>query len=481
MKDHKTILVVEDEMLLRKTFQHLLSLWGYSPLCVESGAAALEIATHNELDLILLDYLLPDINGFKVLKRLKQEFLTAYIPVIFLIEKRSFRRDLLKEEVGPDDYLMKPVDPLDLRLRIEMVLHRTEEQFHANPLTKLPGNLAIEKEIEKRLNAQQPLSVCYFDIDHFKAFNDAYGYHRGNEILLQTARIIVQTVKGEGSGSDFVGHIGGDDFIVLSTPEKEEALCRKAIHEFDRLIPLHYREGDRKKGALSVTNRLGKMEQFPITSLSIAVVNNTRRDLKNALQISEVASEIKKFLKNRYSLQSMYFIDRRSESPTGKESRSDAFLPEPVLPMSKKLSKPLGQLLVESKRITSEQLEEALSRHWRSSSRLGQVLLEMNLIDTETLSRFLSDQLGVPYLKVGEQSPTEELKGEFPAEWLQENGVFPVEKKGRVLSLAMINPLDRKIIEWIEKKTGCEVQPFLTMEKELEAQHQQKQDKPHEP
>lgn len=468
MKEKKTILVVEDEPLLSKTIQHLLTLWGYSPLAAQTGSAAIDASRHSTLDLILLDYSLPDMSGFQVLSRLKKELFTAYIPVILLIEKKTMRRELMQKEIVPDDYLMKPVDPLDLRLRTDMVLHRTEHQFHANSLTKLPGSLSIEKEIEKRLSNQVPLSVCHYDIDHFKAFNDAYGYHRGNAVLCQTAHLIVHMCQSYGNDSDFVGHIGGDDFIVLTTPDREEEICLRSIQEFDRLIPFHYEEMDRKKGFLTVKNRMGKIQRFPLMSLSIAVVNNKKRSLENVVHISEVASEIKKFLKGRGEGRSAYLIDRRTGDSKGRKARETDSLPTPPVSSLQKRYKPLGQLLLESQLIKPEQLEEALTKHWRSGCRLGQVLLELKLVEPERLSQLLSEQLGIPYVKIDQSSLPEEVKENLSEEWLKEHSVFPIEKKGSSLSLAMVNPLDRKIIQWVEKKTGCQVRPYLAMERELE-------------
>ena len=468
MKEKKSILVVEDESLLEKTVLHLLALWGFDPLSAQTGSNALEIARRESLDLILLDHSLPDMTAFQLLKRLKKELFTAYLPVILLIEKKAFRRELMQKENIPDDYLMKPVDPLDLRLRIEMVLHRTEHQFHANSLTKLPGSLTIEKEIEKRLSSQLPLSVCHYDIDHFKSFNDAYGYHRGNAVLHQTARLVAHVVKTYGNESDFVGHIGGDDFIVLTTPDREEALCLHSLQEFDRLIPLHYHEEDRKKGFLFVKNRMGKMDRFPLMSLSIAVVNNKKRTLTSALHISEIAQEIKTFLKERERGGSAYLIDRRTGDIKGKKARENIPSSAPLSTVFQKNIKPLGQLLLESKLIYPQQLEEALSKHWRTGTRLGQVLLELKLVEPHTLGRLLAEQLGIPYVNLERCNPPAGLKENLSEEWLKENGVCPVEKKGSSLSLAMVNPLDQKIIQWVEQKTGCQVHPCLTTEKELE-------------
>ncbi len=392
MKEKKSVLVVEDEPLLEKTILHLLTLWGYSPLSAKDGTSAFEIARKEPLDLILLDDSLPDMTAVQLLQSFKKELFTAYLPVILLIEKKVFRRELMEKGIIPDDYLIKPVDPLDLRLRLEIVLHRTERQFHANPLTRLPGSLTIEKEIEKRLSDQLPLSVCHYDIDHFKSFNDAYGYHRGNAVLHQTARLINQVVKTHGNESDFVGHIGGDDFIVLTTPDREDTVCLHSIREFDRLIPLHYQKTDRTKGFLFVKNRMGKMERFPLMTLSIAVANNQKRPLTDALHVSEITKEIKKFLKERQNGESTYLIDRRTGDSKGREARESLPSSRLLTATPKKSFKPLGQMLLDSKLIHPGQLDEALARHWRTGSHLGEVLLELKLIEPQILGQLLTKQ-----------------------------------------------------------------------------------------
>ncbi|MFH1857723.1 MAG: diguanylate cyclase [Candidatus Omnitrophota bacterium] len=464
MREKKRILVVEDEFLISRTILHLLTMWGHVPLVVTSGAAAIEASRQGTLDLVLLDHSLPDTTAFQLIKHFKKDPLTAYLPVIVLVEKRTFRRDLVQQKMVPDDYLMKPIDPLELRLRIDMVLRRTEHQFDANSLTRLPGSIAIEKEIERCLLDQTPISVCYCDIDHFKSFNDAYGYHRGNSVLQQMARLLVQA---RGNETDLVGHIGGDDFIVLTTPDREEEFCLHAIQEFDRLMVLHYPEPDRAQGHLLVKNRMGKTKRFPLMSVSIAVVNNRRKQLESALHVSEIASEIKKFLKERPEPGSAYLVDRRSGDSKGKDARTAEESGEPRRPALIKTSKPLGQLLLERSLITQDQLEDVLIKHWRSGCRLGQVLLESKLIEPQILSQLISEQLGVPYVQVENIAVTDELKTVFSDDWLKENGVFPVEKTGTTLSLAMVNPMDRRVIQWVEKMTGCAVRPCLAMEQEL--------------
>ncbi len=246
-KNKKILLVIEDQNL-EKIITYLLKAWGYDVIHCPEGNLALSFAAQKYPDLIIVDSNLSKTDGLKLCKLLKYDFVTAYMPVVILIDKKQLRRNLLDIEEGVDDFLIKPPDPIDLEIRIALSLRNAEHQFHANALSKLPGNKSIEKILKSYLSQNRPFSFAYLDINNFKYFNDKYGYISGDSVILQTSKIITTAVKKLGNPDDFVGHIGGDDFIYLSTPEKEEVIAQECIDEFDRLVPLHYNTEDRKKG-----------------------------------------------------------------------------------------------------------------------------------------------------------------------------------------------------------------------------------------
>jgi len=185
-----------------------------------------------------------------------------------------------------------------------------EEMYRdASPLTRLPGGIAIENIMKRRLDSGQQLAFCLFDMDNFKAFNDHYGYAHGNEVLKETAHIIETAAQGKGTPEDFVGHIGGDDFVVITTPARMRDVCEETIRLFDQRIPAFYNETDRTNGYIFGKTRQGQDMQFPLMTISIAVVTNEKRTIKDALEAAEIAAELKDYAKTIPT--SIYVVNKR--------------------------------------------------------------------------------------------------------------------------------------------------------------------------
>lgn len=217
------------------------------------------------------------------------------------------------EPVMNDDVLVFANSSLLGSVTVRSVIERMaqiqiKDALAANPLTGLPGNLAIEATLKSRFEEGQDLAVLYIDLDNFKAYNDRYGFERGDEVILFTAHVISTSVKEEGNPSDIVGHIGGDDFIVLTTPDKAAIISRKIISLFDAQIPMYYDVIERSRGYIVTTNRLGQIEKYPIMSISVAVVT-TPLGVKSHLRFGEIAAELKRYLKTIPG--SKFMIDRR--------------------------------------------------------------------------------------------------------------------------------------------------------------------------
>jgi len=192
-------------------------------------------------------------------------------------------------------------------------LKRLEEMsLDANPLTHLPGSIAIENVLNKRLNEESSLAFCQLDLSHFKAFNDRYGYARGNEVIQATAKIVTEVVKGQGDEVSFVGHIGGDDFVVITSAERYEKICLAIIDAFDRIVLDFYDIEDRQRGYIQGETRQGQRVSFPIMTLAIAVVTNQYYRLKSHIQIGEIAAELKNYAKS-FS-HSALVVNRRKDS-----------------------------------------------------------------------------------------------------------------------------------------------------------------------
>ena len=189
-------------------------------------------------------------------------------------------------------------------------LRKLDEMYlDASPLTRLPGGIAIENVLKKRLDSSQPLAFCVLDLDNFKAFNDRYGYANGSEVIKETAHIIENAVKLKGSPEYFIGHVGGDDFVVITTPDYMREVSTEIIHQFDRRILEFYDPWDRARGHILGKTRQGVEMQFPIMSISIAIVTNERRKLTNPLEASEIAAELKDYAKT--IPKSVFVVDKR--------------------------------------------------------------------------------------------------------------------------------------------------------------------------
>jgi len=196
-------------------------------------------------------------------------------------------------------------------------LKRLEEMsLDANPLTHLPGSIAIENVLNQRLKEETPLAFCQLDLSHFKAFNDRYGYARGNEVIKATAKIVTEVAKGQGEEEPFVGHIGGDDFVVITSAERYEKICLAIIDDFDRMVLDFYDLEDRQRGYIQGETRQGQKVSFPIMTLAIAVVTNQYYRLKSHIQIGEIAAELKSYAKS-FS-HSMLVVNRRKDSTSSQ-------------------------------------------------------------------------------------------------------------------------------------------------------------------
>jgi diguanylate cyclase (GGDEF)-like protein len=186
----------------------------------------------------------------------------------------------------------KPWDHKELMLRIQNLLEWSRQQRAASPLTGLPGNLSINEEIRTRILQEKPFALLQIDIDYFKAFNDHYGYARGDQAIQQVARILVECSHEHGGGN-FVGHIGGDDFVVLTATDKAEALAKDIVARFDAATRTLYDSEDVARGYIEVPNRRHVPEKFPMMSLTIALVRTDRMPVNHLAQLIDIAQELK--------------------------------------------------------------------------------------------------------------------------------------------------------------------------------------------
>ena len=307
-----TILIADDDPDLRDILRSILEGAGFVVVESEDGEHALNTIRTQPLDLVILDYMMPGLTGPQICERLKQDVLLRHIPVMMLTGKSETQDKVSGINAGADDYLVKPFEPQELLARVNMVLRRTARDLEANPLTKLPGNISIQRELERRLAAGGPLAVCYIDLDRFKAFNDHYGFKRGDEVIQRTATVLLEVSRADGSPQDFVGHIGGDDFIVITTAGAAERLCEAIIQTFDAMVPQLYDEEDRARGYLLHADRKGQAVRIPLLSISIALVTNDVQPLTHPGQIAKIGAELKAYAKQFD--RSLYVKERRQPS-----------------------------------------------------------------------------------------------------------------------------------------------------------------------
>jgi diguanylate cyclase (GGDEF)-like protein len=303
------VLVVDDDPNIRELIVETLSTERFRPLEARDGKEALELCERERPDIVVLDVMMPDLDGLEVCLRLRNELMTSHIPIILLTAKGMLEDKIKGMETGADDYITKPFDPLELEARINMHLRRSIRDGEASPLTGLPGNRAIEEVIEDRIRKGSKFAVCYVDLDDFKAYNDRYGFVAGSEVIRMTAQCFLEAVDKYGEESDFVGHIGGDDFIVVTEMERAPMISQEIIRLFDTRIPSHYEEEDRERGYIVSTDRRGNVQRFPIMSISVAVVHNTYRELDHPGKVAQIAAELKKYVKTMPG--SNFVFDRR--------------------------------------------------------------------------------------------------------------------------------------------------------------------------
>jgi len=302
------ILIVDDDEDILDVLSLAISEH-YDVVKAHNGQEALTIIQSKAPNLIVSDYMMPIMDGRKLCETLKKDILLQHIPIIMLTGKGEIKDKVDGIASGADDYLVKPFEPEELLARIRMILRRTERSLDANPLTHLPGNVSIMEEFQKRIDSQKDFAVGYVDINKFKSYNDKYGFERGDDVIRETAKILICCVKEFGSPGSFIGHIGGDDFVFVTSEEAIEKVCQKVIEAFDALSPSFYSEEDRKTGYIITRDRQGHEEKFAILSIAIGIVSTHVHKITHIAQIGEIGAELKKYAKSLSG--STYVQDKR--------------------------------------------------------------------------------------------------------------------------------------------------------------------------
>jgi len=285
----------------------VLTAGGYGTVEARDGLEALaKIALENP-DLIVLDRVMPKMDGAEVCRRLKDDAFTQHIPVLMLTVLGATSDKVEGLKLGADGYLTKPFHPEELLATVEALLRRGG-QFQ--PLAGLPAAPLIQKHIEGRIAEKEKMAICYLDLDYFKPYNDHYGVARGDEVILFLAQVTRQAI-GEQGGEFFVGHIGGDDFIVVTTLQEVDAFCHSVIDQFDAGIADYYSAEDRERGCIEAEDRQGVMRHWPVMTLSAAAATNEKREFLSYAQVGEILAEMKAYAKSQPG--STYVKGRRAD------------------------------------------------------------------------------------------------------------------------------------------------------------------------
>jgi diguanylate cyclase (GGDEF)-like protein len=326
-EDRRTILIVEDDELLRESLLRSFEKAGWRPVGIRDGGEVAAVVRREKPDVVVLDVQLPGEDGFELCRRLRRMADSRHLPILMMTVRSQLPDRVEGLKVGADDYVAKPFDWVEMEARVEAAYRRTRSRLSANPLTGLPGSPEIEFEAGHRIAEHVPFVFAYVDIDHFKSFNDAYGYQKGDEAIRGVAALMSQAIVEKGHPGDFVGHIGGDDFVLILEPDRADDVLTMISQEFDRRAPNWYSEEDRARGGVKVKDRRGETRMHPVMSLSIGAVSTLTRSVTHYAKLVDIASEMKRYVKGLPDRpKSVFRFDKR---------RDDAPLPAPKKPSKK--------------------------------------------------------------------------------------------------------------------------------------------------
>lgn len=245
----------------------------------------------------------------EVCQQIRNDDNNSITPIIVVTSKANHdhKVKILKQSV--EYYIKAPIDEEYIYYTIKNIVRLMHMNRRVSPLTGLPGNVQIQAELKKRILKKEEFAVLYFDLDNFKAYNDTYGFLNGDEVIKFTAKVITKNIHNSDCISSFVGHIGGDDFVGIVSKEEYESICQNIILEFDKGILAYMNEEDKERGYIEVANRKGIIEEFPLVSLSIGVVEIDRGRFHNILEVGEVGAQVKHVAKT--TMGSTYAVNRR--------------------------------------------------------------------------------------------------------------------------------------------------------------------------
>ncbi len=289
----RRLLIVEDDSDISNMLRIYFTSQGYETIVATRGEEALEMCRRSLPSLVILDILLPDVDGYEVCRQLRSNIRTSHIPIIFLTQKDERSSQITGFEMGADDYITKPFDLQLLLLRVEGALRRAGWLSLTSPVTGLPSGKLVEEHL-RTIMRRKDWSMLYLGINHLGVFNDVYGFVAGDDVLRFAAMLLNEVVDELGSGSDFLGHVGGDNFIVISTPQAAPQIKARLVRRFDEEVEAFYSFQDRESGYVEVDDGAGGLRQVPLMSLAVGMIQHDTAPFADIREITEVAAEARR-------------------------------------------------------------------------------------------------------------------------------------------------------------------------------------------
>jgi PleD family two-component response regulator len=287
------LLVVEDDIDIGNMLKIYFSGMDFDVDVAVRGSDALEKTKQVLPHLIVLDIMLPDIDGYEVCRNLRTSMRTSHIPVIFLTQKDERSDKLQGLELGADDYITKPFDIEELKLRVQGAIRRSERESLTDPRSGLPAGRLIEEQL-RRIIREKGWALLDARVNNFETFKDVYGFVAGDDVLRFTAMLIGEVVDEIGTTSDFIGHAGGDNFIIITNEPKADAMKARLKERFDKEVETHYNFIDRQQGFVQAPAVDGSTLQVPFMNMSVGVVSPSLHSFADIREITELAAEARR-------------------------------------------------------------------------------------------------------------------------------------------------------------------------------------------
>lgn len=287
------LLIVEDDNDIATMLRIYFASQGYEVDIASRGGEALEKTRHNLPHLIILDIMLPDFDGFEVCRTLRTNTRTSHVPIIFLTQKDERSDKLQGLELGADDYITKPFDIEELKLRVQRAIARAEQQSLTDPRSGLPSGRLIEDQL-RRIIQSEGWALMDLRINSFSAFTEVYGFVAGDDVLRFTAMLLNEVVDQLGTPQDFIGHVGGSNFILITAQDRAEVIRKTIKERFAQEVLAHYNFVDREQGYLLVTDDSGRTIKTPLMTLAVGVISPKDHTFTDIREITELAAEARR-------------------------------------------------------------------------------------------------------------------------------------------------------------------------------------------